>query len=61
MLNEAQKELVKKLQSPSDLPVKERRMQYRALDRRMEEPGTDPGLLAKFHACAGNHSKKPLG
>ena len=61
VLSEAQRSLVENLQGPADLPVKERRMFYRALERKMEEPETSPALVAKFKAAAGNHAKKPLG
>ena len=61
-LTEEQKTLIKDLQAPSDLPVQERRMFYAALDRRMSDStGLPAGALAKYHAAAGNHKKKPLG
>ena len=61
MLNDAQKELVKALQSPADLPVQERRAHYRAMDRFFEGPDVDPALLQKYQAASGSHRKKLLG
>ena len=61
-LTQEQKDLIKDLQSPSDLPVQERRMFYAALDRRMTDgTGLPAGAVAKYHAAAGNHKKKLLG
>ena len=52
---------IKALSDPSGLPVQERRMQYRAMDRAFEESGIDPGLLAKYKAAAASQKKKLLG
>ena len=61
-LTEEQKQLIKDLQAPSDLPVQERLMFYAALDRRMtDSAGLPAGAVAKCHAAAGSHKKKPLG
>ena len=61
VLTEEQKEKIRNLTDPSELPAQERRMQYAALDRAFTEPGVDPALLAKYHAAAGSHKKKLLG
>ena len=60
-LTDEQKELIRKMNDASELDVKERRMYYRALDRRMQDKDLPVGVLSKFHAAAGSHKKKQLG
>ena len=45
--------------SSKDLDIKERRVWYNALGRRMNSPqGLPPGLLEKYIACNGNNKKR---
>lgn len=43
----------------SAIPAQERRMLYRALERKMEEKDTPQALIEKFKACQGSHKKRP--
>ena len=51
--------MIKDMTDGSAIPVQERRMLYRALERKMEEKETPQALIEKFKACQGSHKKRP--
>ena len=53
-----QREKIKTMSS-KDLDIRERRVWYNALGRRMNNPqGLPAGLLEKYIACSGNNKKR---
>lgn len=55
-LSEEQKEAIRSLQKPQDLPYPERKRQFAALGRRLEKP-CPPGVLAKWEAATTDDAK----
>ena len=45
--------------SQRDLPIEQRRVWYNAMGRRMKNTaGLKPGLVEKYHACAGQNKQR---
>ena len=55
-LSDEQKEAIRSLQKPQDLPYPERKRQFAALGRRLEKP-CPPGVLAKWEAATSDDAK----
>lgn len=53
------KQMLQHMTDGSAIPAQERRMLYRALERKMEEKDTPQALIEKFKACQGSHKKRP--
>ena len=56
VLSEEQKEAIRSLQKPQDLPYPERKRQFAALGRRLERP-CPPGVLQKWEAAKTDDEK----